>query len=69
MILPASAASTNTTECTETLSDLNEVFFDTDCLCTEHGDEGIQVVSEYMDYFMGGTLSSWVRDAPTIASV
>ena len=59
-ILPASASSTNSTECTETLSEISEVFFSPNCLCLEYGDEGLLAVSEYMAYFLGGALSSWV---------
>ena len=41
-------------ECTETLSEISEVFFSPNCLCLEYGDEGLLAVSEYMAYFLGG---------------
>ena len=47
-------------ECTETLSEISEVFFSPSCLCRKYGDDGILAVSEYMAYFLGGALSSWV---------
>ena len=66
MLVPASAS--NSTECTRTLSELAEVFFHTNCLCDKKGDDGIRAVSEFMDYFLRDTLSSWVRKLlPSIA--
>ena len=55
-------------ECTETLSEMSEVFFSANCLCTKFGDEGLLAVSEYMKYFMGGALNCWVRGAFVLLS-
>ena len=60
ILVPASAS--NSTECTSALSELAEVFFDPNCLCVKKGNDGIRAVSEFMDYFLRGTLSSWVWD-------
>ena len=68
-ILPASASSTNSTECTETLPEMSEVFFSANCLCTKFGDEGLLAVSEYMKYFMGGALNCWVREAFVVVPI
>ena len=59
-VLPASAS--NSTECTSTLAELAEVFFDANCLCVKKGNDAIHAVSEFMNYFLRGTLSSWVWD-------